>query len=83
MAERSIKELVMGRNNWIFSQSFKGAQSVAIILSIIKTGERNDLDPLKYIQYLLEKLPNETDINNQETLKAYLPWAEEVQAACK
>lgn len=51
MAERSIKELVMGRNNWIFSQSFKGAQSVAIILSIIKTGERNDLDPLKYIQY--------------------------------
>lgn len=83
MAERSIKELVMGRNNWIFSQSFKGAQSVAIILSIIKIGERNDLDPLKYIQYLLEKLPNETDINNQETLKAYLPWAEEVQAACK
>ena len=83
LAERTIKELVMGRRNWIFSQSYHGAKSVVIILSIIKTGERNGLDPLKYMQYLLENLPNEPNLHDQEALQAYLPWANEVQAACK
>ena len=73
----------MGRRNWIFSQSYHGAKSVVIILSIIKTGERNGLDPLKYMQYLLENLPNEPNLHDQEALQAYLPWANEVQAACK
>lgn len=83
MAERSIKDLVIGRKNWLFSQSYHGAESVAIILSIIKTAERNGLDPLKYINYLLEKLPNEAKLLNSEHLKGYLPWAQEVQSICK
>lgn len=29
MAERAIKALVMGRKNWLFSQSFEGAKSTA------------------------------------------------------
>ena len=32
-AERAVKEIVMGRKNWLFSQSSTGAKSMAIIMS--------------------------------------------------
>ena len=32
LAERAIKSLVMGRKNWLFSQSFEGAKATAIIM---------------------------------------------------
>lgn len=83
LAERAIKTLVIGRKNWLFSQSFEGAQSSAIILSLIETAKRNNLDPEKYIEYLLDKLPNEENLTDQEHLSAYLPWTKEVQEKCK
>ena len=83
LAERAIKTLVIGRKNWLFSQSFEGAQSSAIILSLIETAKRNNLDPEKYIEYLLDQLPNEENLTDKETLSAYLPWEKEVQEQCK
>ena len=82
-AERAIKTLVIGRKNWLFSQSFEGAQTSAIILSLIETAKRNNLDPEKYIEYLLDKLPNEETLTDKEKLSAYLPWTKEVQKVCK
>lgn len=81
-AERAVKSLVMGRKNWLFSQSFGGAQASGIILNLIETAKRNGLDPEKYLNYLLQKLPNE-EILNSESLEAYLPWQEKVQLICK
>ena len=53
-AERAVKSLVMGRRNWLFSQSFAGAKASGIILSLIETAKRNGLDPEKYLKYLLK-----------------------------
>ena len=39
-------------------------------------------DPEKYLKYLLEKLPNEKDLESN-TLEAYLPWQKEVKILCK
>ena len=64
-AERAIKSLVMGRKNWLFSQSFAGAQTSGIILSLIETAKRHGLDPEKYLNYLLQKLPNEGSLNSE------------------
>lgn len=58
-AERAVKSLFMGRKNWLFSQSFKGATASGIILSLIETAKKKGLDPEKYLNYLLQKLPNE------------------------
>lgn len=81
-AERAVKSLVMGRRNWLFSQSFAGAKASGIILSLIETAKRNGLDPEKYLKYLLEKLQNEKDLESN-TLEAYLPWQKEVKILCK
>lgn len=83
MAERAIKSLVMGRKNWLFSQSFEGAKSSAIIMSLLATAKRHHLDSEKYIGYLLENLPNEEIFAKKEVLEAYLPWAEKVQQNCR
>lgn len=81
-AERAVKSLVMGRKNWLFSQSFEGAKASGVILSLIETAKRNGPDPEKYLKYLLEKLPNE-NVLNSSTLEAYLPWQKEAQILCK
>ncbi|ASW12153.1 transposase [Lactobacillus delbrueckii subsp. lactis DSM 20072] len=62
-AERAVKEIVMGRKNWLFSQSSTGAKSMAIIMSILETAKQNGLDQFKYINYLLDKLLNELSIS--------------------
>ena len=59
LAERAVKSLVIGRKNWLFSQSFEGTQSSAIIMTLLETAKRNGLDSEKYINYLLTNLPNE------------------------
>ncbi|MDQ8760318.1 IS66 family transposase, partial [Streptococcus ruminantium] len=83
IAERAIKVLVMGRKNWLFSQSFEGAKSTAIILSLLETAKRHGLDSEKYMTYLLEHLPNEETLVKKEVLEAYLPWNETIQRNCK
>ncbi|WP_173000577.1 transposase domain-containing protein, partial [Lactobacillus helveticus] len=83
LAERAIKSLVIGRKNWLFCQSFNGAQSSAIILSLIETAERNGLDPEKHLVYLLSNLPNESTLTDKEALSAYLPWTKTTQANCR
>ena len=42
-----------------------------------------DLDPEKYLKYLLYKLPNESTLTDKEALSAYLPWTKQVQASCR
>ena len=65
LAERAIKTLVIGPKHWLFSQSFNGAKFSAIILSLIETAKRNDLDPEKYLKYLLYKLSNESTLTDK------------------
>jgi transposase len=81
IAERAMKTLVMGRKNWLFSQSFEGAKSTAVILSLLETAKRHGLDAEKYMTYLLEYLPNEETLAKKEVLEAYLPWDKNIKRA--
>ena len=83
LAERAIKSLVMGRKNWLFSQSFEGAKATAIIMSSLETAKRHQLNSENYLSYLLEYLPNEETLVNKDLLEAYLPWIEAIQEKCK
>lgn len=68
-AERAIKPFVIGRKNWLFSQTAKGAHASAILYSISETAKANGLTPFDYLNHLLEQIsqPN-YDIEN------LLPW---------
>ena len=56
-AERSIKPFVIGRKNFLFANTPLGAQSSAVIYSLIETAKENSLDPYRYLVWLLEKAP--------------------------
>lgn len=53
-AERSIKPFVMGRKNWLFANAQAGAQSSAVIYSLIETAMENKLDPYRFRTWAAE-----------------------------
>ena len=52
-----MKPFVMGRKNWLFANTEGGAQSSAIVYSLIETARENDLDPYCYLTWVLTDAP--------------------------
>jgi len=55
-AERSIKPFVIGRKNWMFHDSVKGAEAGAIIYSLIETCKVHTVEPYAYFKYVLSNI---------------------------
>jgi len=72
-AERSIKPFVIGRKNFLFANTPRGAKASAIIYSIIETAKENDLNPFAYLTYILQNAPNWDIRNNMNRLEQLLP----------
>lgn len=81
-AERSIRPFVIGRKNWLFSNTPRGARSSAIIYSIIETAKENRLKPYEYLIFLFEQLPN-IDINVPAAIDSLMPWSDTLPEICK
>lgn len=81
-AERAIKPFVIGRKNFLFSKSPKGATASAIVYSVIETAKANGLNSFYYLKYLFEKLPN-IDSDNINQLDSLLPWSDSIPDECK
>ncbi len=69
-AENAIRPFVIGRKNWLFSGSPKGAHASATLYTLVESAKLNNLEPYKYMRYLLEKIPH---ITSQEDYKELLP----------
>ena len=70
LAENAIRPFVIGRKNWLFSNSQRGARASANLYSLIETAKANNREPYAYLCWLLNRLPH-TDINDFESLA---PW---------
>jgi hypothetical protein len=44
-AERHIKPFVIGRKNWLFNQTPRGAKTSALLYSLVQTAVANNLEP--------------------------------------
>lgn len=53
-AERSIKPFVIGRKNFLFANTARGAQASAVMYSLIETAKENGIKPYDYIVWLLK-----------------------------
>ncbi len=73
-SERSVKQYVIGRKNWLFSTIPDGATANAIWLSLIESAKANGLDPREYIEFVLEGMSQLSEAPSPEQLAAYLPW---------
>lgn len=72
-AEHSIKPFVIGRKNFLFANTPRGAKASAVIFSIIETAKEYGLNPFGYLTHIFECAPT-LDIQNPEQLGAIMPY---------
>ena len=69
-AERAIKPFVIGRKNWMFANTEKGAQASSVLYSIVETAKANGLIPFDYLYHVLDALSHGNDV----AIETLLPW---------
>ena len=77
-SERSVKPFVMGRKNWLFSDTPNGADASALVYTMVETAKANGVNPYHYLAFLLEKYPS--SLMSDEELEMLSPWNEAVKA---
>jgi transposase len=83
LAENSIRPFTVGRKNWLFCGSPKGASASATVYSLIETAKANHLNPYNYLLHLLRDMPGEDFLRHPEFLEDHLPWNPRIQLMCK
>lgn len=81
-AENAIRPFTVGRKNWLFADTPKGATASAAIYSIVETAKANHLNVYNYLQYLLLHMPDTDWCNHPEKLEQLMPWSEVIQKEC-
>ena len=69
--ENSIRPFVIGRKNWLFSDTVAGANASANLYSLMQTCAVNGVDGYRYLRALLVALPAAQTADDYEAL---LPW---------
>jgi transposase len=71
--ERTIRPIKLGAKNHLFAGSDGGAESWAILASLIQTAKLNDVEPFAYLRDVLERIVSGRTRTNE--LSSLLPWA--------
>lgn len=82
-SERSIKPFVIGRKNWLFSHTPRGAKASANIYSVVETAKENGLKPFDYLKFLFEQLPQLTGQLDPKALEPFMPWSASLPTHCR
>jgi hypothetical protein len=69
--ENAIRPFVVGRRNWLFSDTVAGANASANLYSLLQTCLANGIDGYQYLKALLIALPKAKTV---EDYAALLPW---------
>ena len=77
-AENVIRPFCVGRKNWLFADTPRGARASAVFYSLIETAKLHSLEPYDYLCRLLTALPYAETV---EQLEALLPWNIKVSQA--
>ena len=79
--ERLAKAFAIGRGNWMFCTSPKGAEAAAIMYTLVETAKSNGADVYFYLKYLLEKAPSTPELKvGRKYLDELMPWSEEYKS---
>jgi transposase len=71
LAENAIRPFAVGRRNWLFSDTPRGARASATCYSLIETAKANGLEPSAYLHHVLQHI---AAADTLEKIEALLPW---------
>ncbi|MGN7295369.1 IS66 family transposase [Rhizobium sp. SAFR-030] len=69
-AERALRSVALGRRNWTFAGSQRGADRAAVMLTVITTCRLNDVDPKAWLADVLARIAD----HPVTRLHELLPW---------
>lgn len=72
-AERSIKPFVIGRKNFLFANTARGAKASAVMYSLIETAKESGISPYNYLVWVLKAVPDMDLSQNPELVDLLLP----------
>jgi len=79
LAENAIRPFTLGRKNWLFCDTTKGAEASAIVYSLVESAKVNGVEPFAYLQHVLLQLPYLGKTHSHQELESLMPWAPYIQ----
>lgn len=76
-----VKSYVMGRKNFLFHDTVKGARASAVVYTLVETSKANELNIRLYLETVITRMldyKNEPD----SILEELMPWSEAMQQSC-
>jgi hypothetical protein len=70
-SERALKPFVIGRKNWLFNTSTKGADASSILFSLVQTCKEHEVDVFAYFKFALENIVKS---NQEHDIQLLLPY---------
>ncbi len=70
-AERAVRPVAVGRKNWLFSNSERGAKALSVLFSVVETAKANALKPYEYLKHIFETMRSGESFEWAEIL----PWS--------
>jgi transposase len=71
-AERTLRHIAVGRKNWLFAGSARGAETAATLFSVTSSCHRHGVDVFAYLHDILPRLAHDPQ-PAPELLRAWLP----------
>lgn len=68
VVENAIRSFAVGRKNWLFSDTARGADSSANLFSLVITARANGIEPYDYLKRVFSELPKADSIEDIERL---------------
>lgn len=81
--ERAVKSFVIGRKNFLFADTARGADASARCYSVIETARMNNLDVYGYLLHLLTELPKFGNQPTDKQLESVMPWSQTLPEYCR
>ena len=69
---------VIGRKNWLFANTIKGAEVTCNLYSLLRTTIENNLKSFEYLIYLLDTLGPLNEKDRLNISNDLLPWANNI-----
>ena len=81
-AENAARPYAVGRKNFLFHNSSKGAKMSAVIYSVVETAKRNGLNVMTYLTEVMRAMRGLKKEERSVIIDDLMPWSERMQKTC-
>ena len=81
--EASLRSFCLHKHTWKLIDTINGAESSALIYSIVETAKANNLNPFRYLEFLLTQMMDHEDETDYSFIDRLLPWSDDIPEICR